>query len=103
MTTLFKIPLQNTPQSFEVELEGRTLQCVCRWNDAVEGGWFLDISENDAPVVMNLPLVTGCNLIEQYPELGMTGVFAILTDGGDDAPTLDNLGVDSNLYYLSAS
>ena len=100
-TRLFRIPLEPTPQSFYIELEGRVLGIVCRWNDADEGGWFIDIAENELPLVMNIPLVTGINLLEQYPDLGFTGVLAVQSEGADMPPTLENLGSASNLYYLA--
>lgn len=100
--TLFKIPFANVPQRFEIELNGTPYIVVNRWNDSAEGGWFIDIYDaNDVPLVMNIPLVAGENLIGQVAYIGLEGVLGVVTDGDDNAEaTLDNLGGESNVYYL---
>lgn len=99
---LFKIPFTNVPQRFEIELAGVQYIVVCRWNDAPEGGWFVDLYDaNEAPLVMNTPLVPGTNLVGQFAYIGLEGVLGVVTDGDEfAAPTLDNLGGESNVYYL---
>ncbi|HWI02398.1 MAG TPA: hypothetical protein VNT52_00970 [Acidimicrobiales bacterium] len=99
---LFRIPLEPVPQRFEIDLAGVPYLVAARWNDAPEGGWFLDLYDAEGePLAMGCPLVTGANLLEQLAHLGIPGVLAIVTDGDEDAPpTLGNLGGESNLYYL---
>lgn len=98
---LFLIPLQNVPQRFEIELYATTYIIENRWN--AEGlVWFLDWYDGTGKaLVMGMPLVAGVNLAEAFPQLP-PGVLAVITDGNEFAdPTLTNLGVESNLYYLS--
>jgi hypothetical protein len=101
---IYTIPLTNVPQSFTIELSGKEYLITCRWNDAIEGGWFLDINDSITalPILHNLPLVSGNNLLEQYEYLGIGGSLVVLTNGDQTAvPTLDNLGVESFLYFVT--
>ncbi len=100
--SVFKIPLVNTPQRFEISLAGKTYLLTCKWNAAVDGGWVLDFVDavTSAPIVFNVPLVTGVNLLEGLEYLGIGGILFVFTDGDDFAvPTLLNLGVESNVYF----
>lgn len=98
---LFKIPLVNNPQSFLIELAGVTYQMTCKWNDADEAGWVLDLAdEGGNSIVANLALVTGVDILSGLEYLGIGGQLIVHTDGDDDAvPTFENLGVESNLYF----
>lgn len=100
----FTIPLNSTPQAFTIDLAGTTWSLVIRWNDAPEAGWVLDwYDANNVPVCMNIPLVTGADLAAQYPHLGIPSALIVFTDGDDLAvPTLNNLGLESNLYLVQA-
>lgn len=100
--SLFKIPVTNVPQVFQIALAGKEYTCTCKWNSAPEAGWILDFSdaENATPIVSNIPLVTGVNLLDGLDYLGFGGKFYVKTDGDDFAvPTLQNLGVESFLYF----
>lgn len=97
----FLIPFENIPQEFNISIDGRSLTIFQRWNEW--GGWVIDISNADTneSLIAGLPLVTGADLLEPFPELGFVGKLAVYTDGDPTAtPTLDNLGQDSNVYYL---
>jgi hypothetical protein len=68
----------------------------------LEGGWVIDIYDGDSntPIVMNVPMVTGADLLAQYEYLNLKGQLIVYTDGNELAvPTLENLGVESNLYF----
>lgn len=40
------------------------------------GGWFMDIADdNENPILMGIPLVTGSNLLEQFAYLGIERKF----------------------------
>ncbi len=102
---IFLIPLTNTPQEFNITLGQMDLIIICKWNDSVEAGWVIDILDDvtNLPIVCNIPLVTGVDLFEQFEYLGFNAKLIVYTDGDENAvPTLENLGINSNLYYLAA-
>ena len=96
---IYIIPLDNIPQQFTIDLAGVTYIITCRWNP--EGiTWVLDIENEAGPLVLNLPLVTGVNLLEQHGHI-IPGQLIAYTDGDEfTPPTLDNLGQAANLYYV---
>lgn len=98
----FIIPCQNIPQSFQIDLAGVAYQLTVRWNDAFEAGWVVDFVDGISgdQIVSNIPCVTGVNMLEGLEYLGIGGVLYCTTDGDQFAPpTLNNLGVESNLYF----
>jgi len=98
----FLIPLLNVPQDFNITLADRNLRLVSKWNDADEAGWVLDVydGETNAALIMNVPMITGADLLEQYEYVGLNGKLIVFTDGDELAvPTLENLGTESNLYF----
>lgn len=100
----FLIPLQNVPQQFAIALAGKEYTMTCRWNSAPEGGWFIDLADatTGESIVANLPLITGADILEGLEYLNFLGELIIFTDGEDTAvPTLDNLGIESNLYFVT--
>ncbi len=101
----FLIPLTNVPQEFNITLGDLDLIIINKWNDSNEGGWVIDILNDttNTPIICNIPLVTGVDLLAQYEYLGLNAKLVVYTDGDANAvPTLDNLGIDSNLYYVAA-
>lgn len=100
---LFQIPFANIPQKFSIELGGTLYYLVNRWNPMEEGGWFIDIYDADElPLIMNLPLVTGTDLFQQFAHLDLPGSLIVFTDGDDSAlPTLENLGSESNVWLVT--
>ena len=100
--SLFIIPVLNTPQSFQIALSGIEYIITCKWNDSPEGGWVLDFADGltETPIVANIPLVTGINLLDGLSYLNINGELYVFTDGDDFAvPTLLNLGIESKLYF----
>ena len=98
----FLIPLTNIPQTFAIALGGKEYNMTCRWNDSPDAGWVLDFADalTNTPIVANIPLITGADCLEGLEYLGFNGQLIVFTDGDDTAvPTLDNLGVESNLYF----
>lgn len=101
---VYKIPLTNIPQFFDISLKGVDYRMTCRWNDALEGGWFLDfaLALTGEILVTNIPLTTGLDILEPYSYLGIGGSMVVLTDNDEDAvPNLDDLGTQSNLYFIT--
>lgn len=102
MEQLFTIPLANVPQRFAIELAGRTYTFVSRWNGEMPA-WTLDIYDEltSEPLIINLPLVAGADLLSQFGHIGIPGQLFVYTDGDEFAPpTLGNMGQEANLYYL---
>lgn len=100
--TLFLVPLTNIPQQFEITLAGRDYVMNCRWNDAVDAGWVFDLTDaiTNESIVANIPLITGADCLSGLEYLGINGQMIVFTDGDETAvPTLENLGVESNLYF----
>lgn len=101
--SVFEIPLKpSTPQELLVTL-GNRIQYRFRldYRKFTETGWILDISDvTGVPLACGIPLVTGANLIEQYPDLTIPGSLYCVTDADFfKPPTFNNLGVSSHLYY----
>jgi len=102
MYVVYRIPLEPTPQRFDIELGGRALTMEVRWNPEIPG-WILDIydADTDAPLILCLPLITGIDMLAQHRYLGLPGSIVVTTDGDDLAvPTEYNLGGDSNLFHV---
>ncbi len=99
-----EIPLSPNPQTFRIQLAGVTYLVQVIWRDTSEGGWFLDLSTNDgAPIVQGISIVTGADLLEQYAYLGIGGSLVVQTDHDvDAAPTYENLGQASHLFFVTA-
>ena len=103
--SIFQIPLVNVPQTFNIDLAGVTYTLTCKWNPSPDAGWILDIADSaQIPIVAGLPLITGCNVLAGLEYLGINGEMWVYTDGDSMAvPTLDNLGIDSNLYFTTTA
>lgn len=99
----YEIPLSPMAQKFGITLAGVAYNLTVSWNNASTGGWVLDIADsNDVPIVSGIPLVTGCDLLEQYEYLNLGGKLEVQTDSDLFAvPTFSNLGVQGHLYFLT--
>ncbi|WP_288074679.1 hypothetical protein [Pseudomonas sp.] len=99
--TTYEIPLTAESQRFRITLSGVEYQLAIQWRNAAEAGWVLDIADSSgAAIVKGIPLVTGCDLLEQYRHLGLTGTLWVQTTSDPDAvPTFDNLGDGAHLYW----
>lgn len=103
-TSNYLIPLENVPQQFTIDLAGTTYTLINKWNDMAQS-WYLDILDSaQNPIVCGMPFVTGADLLAGLAYLGIDGSLIVYTNGDSSAvPTLDNLGVDSNLYFQTAA
>ncbi len=98
----FTIPLENVPQSFGISLAGTDYIMTVKYNNSPDAGWMMDLADlvSGTSIVAGLPFITGADLLDGLAYLGINGSFFIFTDGQPNAvPTLDNLGVESNLYF----
>lgn len=100
--TNFLIPFLNVPQQFSISLAGKDYILFNKWNAAPDAGWVIDIvdSISNLPIVCNIPMVTGIDILAGLEYLNLGGLMIVYTDGNELAvPTLDNLGVESNVYF----
>jgi hypothetical protein len=104
MASLFEIPLSSRPQKFSITLSGSEYEMLLLWRNAQDAGWTLDIADTlGNPIIQGIPLVTGCNLLEQYDYLGFDGMLWVQTTADPDAvPTFDTIGSASHLYWYTA-
>jgi hypothetical protein len=105
MLSFFLVPLTNVPQTFQIVLAGITYLMTSKWNDSDDAGWVLDIfDQNDVPLACNIPLVTGEDCLVGLEYLGIQGNLYVNSSAGSPlaVPTLNNLGVDSNLYFATS-
>lgn len=104
MADVYKVPLmQGTPQSLLITFGVTEYRLTLQYRDAPEGGWTLDITDSVSGnlLICGVPLVTGTDLLGQYPYLGISGRLGVYTDGDTDAvPTFGSLGGESNLYFV---
>lgn len=103
MTTFYQIPITGTPQSFGITLSGNDYVFEFYYANTIEGGWILNISDSlGNPMVNGIPLVTGVNLLAQYPYLNFGGGLWVQTPSNpSNTPTFTNLGTDSLLFWLT--
>jgi len=102
--TTFILPLTNIPQTFQISLAGKEYVMTSRWNDAPDAGWVIDLSDSNTglSIASNIPMITGADMLSGLEYLEFNGSMIVFTDGNDDAvPTLQNLGVESNVYFLT--
>lgn len=101
----FLIPLQNIPQAFNITLANNNYIMTCKWNDSPDGGWLIGFADQETgdQIVNNIPLITGADLLDGLDYLGFEGQLFIYTNGDETAvPTLDNLGTEANLYFVTS-
>lgn len=102
--TIFLLPLINLPQSFNITLGNNNYIMTCKWNDAPDAGWIIGFADQltGVEIVNNIPLICGVDLLDGLQYLGFGGQLIVYTNGNQAAvPTLDNLGIDSNVYFIT--
>jgi hypothetical protein len=109
MRNYFEIPTRpGIPFKERVTLQNVTYSFSFKWN-TVSLAWVLDVYDETGviPIVSGIPIVTGADLLEQFPYLdfGAHAVLMALTiavgASPDEVPTFENLGVDGHLYYVT--
>lgn len=100
---VYEIPLTPQPQRFSIQLANVTYQMRLWWNDSPEGGWTLDIMDNNSvPIETGIPLVTGADLLAQFDYLNFNGSLYCYTDNAPLAPpSYTNLGTQSHVYFTT--
>jgi hypothetical protein len=102
-TEIFKIPLENVPQRFDISIGGAQLAVESKFN-TMANSWVLSFfyANTGEVIVTNMPMVTGVDLFAQLKYLNVfSGKLIVYTDGDDFAvPTEENLGEEANLFYV---
>lgn len=101
MTTIAEIGLESVSKTFQVTLANVTYAMAVTWRDPY--GWFLDLAQLDGTKLLSgLPMVSGIDLLQPYPQFEFGGALFLMTDGNLTAdPTKDNLGIDCHLYFAT--
>jgi hypothetical protein len=102
-TTPYTIPLTNSQQQITISLGG-VVYTLTVWFDSNPAAncWVMDIgNQNNVPILTGIPLVTGTDLLGQFAYLNFGGKLICQTDFDPDAiPTYQNLGYNSQLYFV---
>lgn len=101
MTTAFEVPLSSDAQVFAIALAGTTYKLRLQWN-SVGMYWVMDVAdENENPLILGTPLITGLDLLMQYGYFVIAGSLVVQTDSDTYAvPTYENLGTNGRLYFV---
>jgi hypothetical protein len=99
------VPLLPSAQNLTVLFNGVQYNLTLNYRDCDQGGWIMDIADvSGNPILSGIPFVTGADLLAQYEYLQFGGILALFNGGDpDEPPTFDNLGLDSQLYWVTAS
>ena len=95
-----EIPLSggaaNSHQEFNVQLGDNYLKFVLNYVTYTDTpGWSLDIVSDGTNIVSGAMLVPGCDIVQNY----RAGIGRLIFVGSE--PTIDNLGVDNHLVWVS--
>lgn len=100
-----EIPLANQPnQTYSVTISGekRNINFIITQSyNAQAGYWVLGIyDKTNAPIVLNIPLLCGCDLLEQYGYLDIGHLCLVnLGDQTVEYPNDKNVGGDFELAW----
>jgi hypothetical protein len=97
----YTIPLIPQNQEFDISLNGVTYHLRVKWN-SFSAAWILYIEDSQRnPILSGLPLVTGCDLLEQFEYLGFGGAMVVQsTTDPDLVPNYASLGSTGNLFFI---
>lgn len=100
-STAYLIPLIDANQEFDISLAGVTYHFRVYWSGA-SYAWVLDIEDaQQNNLLTGIPLVTGCDLLEQYGYVGINGALVVQsTTDPDLVPDQNSLGSTGNLFFL---
>lgn len=100
---IFRIPVVNTNQQFNITLSGKNLLITCNWNQELPA-WVISIQDANTKdyLIAGVALVTGCNLFQQFYYTGVTGFLVAYTNGDPgQIPTFESLGNESQVFYIT--
>lgn len=96
-----EIPLTPDNQQFTTAINGVNYSILTLWRD--DAGWIIDLLySSGADIVTGIPLVTGANLLAQFPYLDLGfGLAVVCDDPAQDYPTKTDLGINSHLLAVT--
>jgi hypothetical protein len=100
-STPYLIPLIPQNQELDISLNSTTYHLIIKWN-GFSSAWILYIEDSQKnPLLSGIPMVTGCDLLEQYAYIGIDGAMVVQSSTDPDAvPTYADLGSTGNLFFL---
>lgn len=100
----FKLPLNPFPETFSVSINNVELTGATRWN-AAQGCWVASLLDtNSAPILQNIPLIPGVDLLSQFAYLTPGLRLSALVDYDSAAvPKYSELGTTANVYVETAA
>lgn len=98
----FELPLNPFPETFSVSINNIPYRGQTRWNSHFKA-WVLSIADGDGnPLVSNLPLVQGVNLLEQLQYLEICkGLEVTMDSSNTTTPGFSDLGGDAHVYVVT--
>lgn len=98
---MLEIPLNSNPeQLFSIVLNGTKYNCRVLLNSRT-GVWNISFSIGDTSIVSGVPILSGVDILSQYPEIDIKNIYAVNLENTDSDPTRDNLGSASKLIILT--
>lgn len=102
------ITIPGSPFSERVTIADVTYTLRFAWNTR-SACWVMEFwdAANTTKVLCGVPLVTGCDLLEQFAYLPLAArtIMLVMTIGPslspDTVPTFWNLGIDGHLYMIT--
>jgi hypothetical protein len=97
----YVIPLIPANQEFNISLAGVSYHLKVKWNK-FSNAWVLDIQDiQQNNILTGVPMITGCDLLEQYSYLGIGGAMVVQsTNNPDLVPDFKTLGSTGNLFFI---
>lgn len=97
----YVIPLVPANQEFNISLAGVSYHLKVNWNK-FSNAWVLDVQDIQGNnILTGVPMVTGCDLLEQYGYLGIGGAMVVQsTNNADLVPDYASLGVSGFLFFI---
>lgn len=98
---VLEIPVTPTPQTFRVALNNTVYTWRIYWLVPFQC-WVLDIADlYENPLVNGIPLITGADLLAQFPNLVPGGLYVISDQMPPEiVPDYDHLGITGHIYYV---
>jgi len=100
--TNFEMNCNANNQRFGITLNGIQYRLQIVWRTFSQC-WVMSILNLDGtPVISEIPLVAGANLLEQYQHLGFGGeLYAFNVDNPEIPPSFSSLGSEGKLFWVA--